>query len=282
MIITGLKNKNLMNKMECNFCKNIFSNKQNLNYHQTRAKYCLKIQGVSAKIIDTCNICLKTFSINANYKRHAKNCKPTNLSNKLEIALKKINTIENNYNILKKENEILRSDKKNLQDRYDKLSLTAVRRPTSSTKNVQINNYIQNMAPLRLEDIKESIPQLTLEHHVKGAEGYAEYALEFPFKDKIVCVDVTRNKIKYKNDDGDVIEDIGFRKMMTKLCESLKDRSFNLCQEHYEKLSKKFTEKEMDEYNFMETALAITKYANGRENEFCNKVIRLISKGSKH
>jgi len=35
---------------------------------------------------------------------------------------------------------------------------------------------------------------LTLDHHVKGAEGYAEYALEFPFKDKIVCVDVNRNK----------------------------------------------------------------------------------------
>ena len=62
--------------------------------------------------------------------------------------------------------------------------------------------------------------------------------------------------------------------MMTKLCEALKDRSFNLCQEHYEKLTREFTEKEMEEYN-------CTRYANGRENEFCNKVIKLISKGSK-
>ena len=136
------------------------------------------------------------------------------------------------------------------------------------------------MKPLRLEDIKETIPMLTLDHHVKGAEGYAEYALEFPFKDKIVCVDVNRNKIKYKNDDGDVIEDVGFRKMMTKLCDSIKDRSFNLCQEHYEKLSDQFTERELDEYNCMATAIAITKYANGRESDFCNKLIKLISKGS--
>ena len=92
---------------------------------------------------------------------------------------------------------------------------------------------------------------------------------------------MNRNKIKYKNDDGDVIEDIGFQKMMTNLCKSLKDRSFNLCQEHYEKLSAEFTESEMEEYNCMETAMAITRYANGRENDFCNKVIKLISKGSK-
>jgi hypothetical protein len=137
------------------------------------------------------------------------------------------------------------------------------------------------MEPLMIEDIKESVPMLTLDHHVKGAEGYAEFALEFPFKDKIVCVDVNRNKIKYKDGDGNVCVDVGFRKMMTKLCESLKDRSFNLCQEHYEKLSEQFTERELEEYNFMNTALAITKYANGRESDFCNKVIKLISKGSK-
>jgi len=175
----------------------------------------------------------------------------------------------------------LRADKKDLQDRYDNLSLTAVKRPVNNnTKNIQINNFLQKMEPLRVEDIEVSIPMLTLDHHVKGAEGYAEYALEFPFKDKIVCVDVNRNKIKYKDGEGNVIEDVGFRKMMTKMCESLKDRSFNLCQEHYEKLSEQFTEKELDEYNCMNTALAITRYANGRESEFCSKIIKLISKGS--
>jgi hypothetical protein len=112
-------------------------------------------------------------------------------------------------------------------------------------------------------------------------EEYTEFALEFPFnfKEKIVCVDVNRNKIKYKDSEGNVIKDVGFRKMMTKLCESLKDHSFNLCQEHYEKLSEHFTEKELEEYNCMNTALAISRYANDRDSDFCNKVIKLISKG---
>ena len=135
------------------------------------------------------------------------------------------------------------------------------------------------MAPLLETDITDNIQYLTLDHHVKGAEGYAEYAMEFPFKDKIVCIDTARNKIKYKNDEGDVIEDVGFRKMMEKLCIALKDRSFILSQEHYEKLSDTFSEKEIDDYNFMETAIAITKCANGKENDFCNKIIKMISKG---
>ena len=78
-----------------------------------------------------------------------------------------------------------------------------------------------------------------------------------------------------------MIEDVGFRKMMTKLCQELKDRSFHLCQAHYEKLSEKFSEREVEKYDFLEAAKAIAKCANGRETEFCSKIIRLISKAAK-
>ena len=84
---------------------------------------------------------------------------------------------------------------------------------------------------------------------------------------------MARNKITYKNE-----EDVGFKKRMKKLCTVLKDRS--LSQEHYEKLSETFTEKEMDEFDFMGTAIAITKYANGRESDFSRDIIKMISKGS--
>ena len=277
--------------MECEFCKNIFSTKTNLNSHQKTAKYCLKIQGIEVQKKYECKWCNKSFEIFSNFERHKKVCKDPKKIEEYEyqnkIKEQEIMNVKEENNILKKEIEMLkntiyelREDKKDLHDRYDNLSLTAVKRPVNNTKNIQINNFIQKMEPLRIEDIEESVPMLTLDHHVKGAEGYAEYALEFPFKDKIVCVDVNRNKIKYKDGEGNVIEDVGFQKMMTKMCESLKDRSFNLCQEHYERLSEKFTEKELDEYNCMNTALAISRYANGRENEFCNKMIKLISKGS--
>lgn len=264
--------------MKCCFCFNEFSNKQNLNSHQKNTKYCLKIQGVKdcEKNELKCNGCLKEFQRTHHYKRHIEKCKEFAAVN---IKSNIIKDLEKTIDRLYIENTFLKEQLSKAQERYDDLATTAVKRPTTSTKNIQINNYIKNMPPLLETDIHNSVPMLTLEHHVKGAEGYAEYALEFPFKDKIVCVDTTRNKIKYKNKDGDVIEDVGFRKMMVKLCTALKDHSFNLCQEHYEKLSDTFTETEIDEYNFMETAIAISKYANGKESDFCNKVIKMISKG---
>ena len=261
--------------MECQYCEKILSSTSALNYHQKNTNSCLALQG---KILDKkikCEYCDKILSSKSSQKRHMLICtgKYKHIEDELYLSKKEVEMLKNT--ILE-----LRKDKKDLQESYKELSLTAVKRPVNSTKNIQINNFIQNMKPLKIEDIEESVPMLTLDHHVKGAEGYAEYALEFPFKDKIVCVDVNRNKIKYKDGDGNVIEDVGFQKMMTKMCESLKDRSFNLCQEHYEKLSAQFTEKELDEYNCMNTALAISRYANGRDNEFCNKMIKLISKGS--
>ena len=272
--------------MDCEFCGNEFSNKQNLNAHKKKAKYCLKLQGIEKNDNDyTCDYCPKEFNILSNYKRHVKICKfgikDSVSEEKINFLQNKVSNLKNKVSNLENVNTELRSFLKDLQERYDNLSLTVVKRPVTNTKNIQINNYIKNMSPLLEDDIKNNVPMLTLEHHVMGAEGYAQYALEFPFKDKIVCVDVSRNKIKYKNEDGDIIEDVGFKKMMTKLCLALKDRSFNLCQEHYEKLSEKITESEMDAVNFMETALAITKYANGRESDFCKNIIKMISRGVK-
>jgi hypothetical protein len=256
--------------MKCEFCSNEFSNKQNLNYHQKKAKYCLLIQKKDPDQTFRCDGCNKQFTSNVTLVRHKKGCSSTELIKKLreDNDIQKTRITE-----LKKEVELLRTDKKDLQDRYDNLSITAVKRPTTSTKNVQINNYIKNMPPLLQSDITNNVNNLTLEHHSKGPEGYA-------FKDKIVCVDTARNKIKYKNEDGDVVEDVGFRKMMIKLCTELKDRSFSLSQEHYEKLSDTFTEKEVEDYNFMEAAIAISKFANGRESDFCNEIVKMISKKS--
>ena len=272
--------------MECQYCKKILSTKGALTTHQKRTRYCLKIQGKSdTKGAYNCDLCGKNFFNHSAYKYHQTtkcklNTQYSKITEMLEITEEKLVNKTEECIGLHKEIEVLRSVVEQFRSDYKELSITAVKRPTTSTKNVQINNYIKNMPPLLESDINNNVQNLTLEHHAKGAEGYAEYALEFPFKDKIVCVDTSRNKIKYKNEDGDVIEDVGFRKMMIKLCTSLKDRSFNLSQEHYEKLSDTFTEKEVDDYNFMEAAIAISKFANGRESDFCNQMVKMISKKS--
>ena len=262
---------------KCQYCNNDFQSKSSLNNHQRRAKYCLMIRGITRESEDICPSCCKQFTGPYELRRHMNKC---HVTHKLEHYKTLLETRERENLLLRKENKLIRIQLEKIQQDYKDLSLTAVKRPTISNKTMNINNFIKNMQPLRVQDIESSVPLLTLEHHAKGAEGYAEFALEFPFKDKIVCVDVSRNKIKYKNDDGDIIEDVGFRKMMIKLCKSLKDRSFNLSLEHEDKLSDTWSEQDRETYDFMEAAVAIAKYAQGRENEFCNKIIKLISKGS--
>ena len=60
--------------MECEFCKNKFSNKQNLNAHQVKAKYCLKIQNKKPDKEFICNNCNKSFLSSTTLRRHIKSC----------------------------------------------------------------------------------------------------------------------------------------------------------------------------------------------------------------
>lgn len=63
------------------------------------------------------------------------------------------------------------------------------------------------MQTITADQLIEHTPQLTIEHVQKGASGYAEYELEYPLKDRVVCVDYMRRKIKFKNRDGNLCTD---------------------------------------------------------------------------
>jgi putative IMPACT (imprinted ancient) family translation regulator len=88
--------------MKCEFCSNEFSNKQNLNAHQKRTKYCLKLQKVNIPENEyKCIHCLTEFNIQSNYKRHIKICKISKVSIKYEKQIILIeNKVENLKNII--------------------------------------------------------------------------------------------------------------------------------------------------------------------------------------
>ena len=116
--------------MECQFCHNVFSNKQNLNCHQKKARYCLKIQGIEVPKKYECKGCNKTFEISANFERHKKTCKNPNKIQEYKDIIKQMNEdmtkLRETIKVIQKENEMLKQDKKDLQDSYTELSLTAV------------------------------------------------------------------------------------------------------------------------------------------------------------
>lgn len=84
------------------------------------------------------------------------------------------------------------------------------------------------MEPVTQKHLIDHAPNLTLEHVQKGASGYAEYALEYPLKDRIICVDYARRKIKFKDQEGNIITDPEMAKLAPMFFENIKNKSSEL------------------------------------------------------
>ena len=122
--------------MECQFCHNVFSNKQNLNSHQKKAKYCLKLQGKTINTEYKCDGCSKTFTIKGNLIKHQKICRNDVRNDRL---LEENEEYKKQIIILEDRNKNLEKQLLNLQERYDNLSLTAVSGNFQDETTIEIN-----------------------------------------------------------------------------------------------------------------------------------------------
>lgn len=188
---------------KCEFCETILSNQYSLKIHQKTAKYCLEKQGITLSDNFKCEFCDHVTTSLYNLNSHKSNCKDKIMSDKLEIEKLKHEICVLNVQLTSYKNLVTE-----LQNKLENIAIKAATKSTNVTNNTSNNNcIIANLSPLIVEDIKKDADKLTIEHVKKGAIGYAEFVLEFPFKDKLVCVDYSRRKVKFKNKDGDVITD---------------------------------------------------------------------------
>lgn len=274
--------------MECQYCEKILKTKWSLKNHQKTAKYCLKIQGKNTNF--QCEVCNKYFSKKINLKNHIDICKKSlnyikKLENKNIKLLEKNKNIEKELEESKKQIQELKKKVERFEDKLENIAVKAVSRPTTTnnnSRNVHINNLIQNLQPIKNEDIENCGQHLTLDHHREGAEGYARFALDVPFKEKLACVDVNRKKFKYKDDEGKIVEDEGFHKMFKKFCKAVLNKSYDFSQEHYDLLVAEFGNKYVDDnFDSSEYTRSFASYSGTNENPFCKKIINIISKNTK-
>jgi hypothetical protein len=238
--------------MECEHCKNIFSALSSLKYHQKTAKYCLKIRGVKSTSYK-CEYCSKQLSTKQHLDIHKLNCKSKHKSD-----------IENKYKhkLKKAEEEILQLKitikelRYNYKHNLEKIALKAVSKPVNinqtTNNNQKINTMINNLVPISDKHFEENAKYLTLDHIKRGAEGYAEYALAFPLKNRVACVDYSRKKIKYKEEGGEgedvIVSDPGMFKLSVKLFSAINERNIGLISKHTNELTQlMFDEPDKDE-----------------------------------
>ena len=230
-------------KMECEFCKKIFTGKNNLRIHQTKAKYCLKIQEKSAEITYTCSYCSKIFNRKDSYDVHLTGhltdpfvIKMKDTKTKMEDEIKelrmkleqkdeelrmKLEQKDEELRIkLEQKDEVLKNALEQIrifQEQNQKLLMKAVSTPKNTYNTVNIEHF----TPITQQHLEDNVKNLTLEHINKGPRGYAEYMINYPCKNSLVVTDIARMIFKYKDENGNLCVDIEARNLINKISKSI-------------------------------------------------------------
>ncbi len=259
----------------CEYCGKTFSKSYNVYKHQRTAKYCLKLQHKFEEKpveIGTCQYCGIEFNSRDNLKRHEKVCTVKGKSSSKDEQLLEM--------IIQLQKTIV-----NLSDR-----------PVGTTNNNNNNNTrnvtTMNLAPITDEEIQEHLAQLTIDFIQEGAKGYANFANSYPFKNRVLCTDKARKKLRYKDSDGQLVDDSGGVKLAHRFFKVIAPRNEEIINEEYQILQEKVQSiaEEGRAYTADLTGL-LTKAthlqdlliqsrdaARGEENELTREFIRHLSK----
>jgi len=267
--------------MICDFCNNKFSSTSSLLFHQRTTKYCLVKQNKEIVKKFTCTGCNSEFTRKQDFSRHISVCKANNFIHDIVLEnnqLKdRINLIQSQFCEKDKQIEKLENQNKELQCTIEKLAMQAISRPTTTTtKNTQINNYIQKLQPITDDILKDNVPNLTIEHILKGPEGYAEYAMEYPLKNRIICVDYARRKVKFKDSQGNIVTDPEMSSIATKFFQSIKDKNKFLIFEYGNAMKERFGDELETIVKIMDNKMNVDNGADGAKTEFYHDFVKSI------
>ena len=95
------------------------------------------------------------------------------------------------------------------------------------TSNITLN-VMDDLTNITDECLTENVKHLSIEHILKGPEGYTEYALEYSLKNSLKCDDRETLLVKYKNKDGVVIMDPGMVNVSKKFFGSIQVKNSEL------------------------------------------------------
>ena len=79
-----------------------------------------------------------------------------------------------------------------------------------------------------------------MEHIKNGTDGYVQYALEYPLKDRITCTDFSRRKIKYKDSEGNLVDDPEMSKLSQKFFKAIEEKNSTLINDYLHEIQIQF------------------------------------------
>jgi len=193
----------------------VFAAKSSLNRHQKTAKYCLTLQGKVAVVQFKCE-CGKNYTDRSNLVRHKKSCtfqEPKNDNTELmQMFSKTLETLEN-----------------------------IAKTPTITKVNNTQNNI--NIAAITTEDLQSCVDAIDLKTILKGGTGYALLAANTAFnKNNLIIADKSRKKLRYKEENGELVEDLGGKKITKKFFTAIGPKNKEIIDNEYENVRQEFDE----------------------------------------
>lgn len=271
--------------MNCPFCQRVFSVKSALIRHKNTAKFCLKLQAEYKAKLNICEYCNKELDSERNLSIHYKSCEKylSQTFSNLELLEKLRQKDEEMNQRFRQKDEEMRQRlrerdieilelKKHVRDLEDKLENIAIK---GALKPSKITNYIQQLQPITEKHFLECSSNLTLDHIKRGPRGYAQYALEYPLRDRVVCVDYARRKIKFKDSDGNIITDPEMNRLAMLFYNSIKDKNRQLVEECKRQLKVNFDDEELDMLSkLMDYMNSVERGSEGEKSDFQCEVLK--------
>jgi cell division septum initiation protein DivIVA len=264
-------------KAVCEYCSKEFTSKYTLKTHLERNKKCIKSRGHEPVSSYTCQKCDFVFMAKSDLTRHLEICKKEKKDDTVHVLKEQVSQL---LAQLKEKDQII----KELAEK------AIVNAKPSITNNTNHNNHTNNTTINNLQVISEAhindhVKHLTIDHIKRGALGYSEYFLEYPLKERVVCTDYSRRKLKYKNEQGEIVSDPEMTTLSDLLFKSIKEKNRELTIQYSTELTDKFktTKDPAQLAYFMEVAskfsqqdLDVFKMFSGNKNEFFHDILRNI------
>jgi hypothetical protein len=199
---------------QCSYCSTTFTTIYQLNRHQRTAKYCLALQNTPVEDYK-CTYCNKSYTRQDSMLRHQKICP---------------NVIDDSQQ--SQNDGTLQVQISDLMALITKL----VERPATNVNNNTHNNRVMNLPPITDEEIADHLQHLTIDFIHDGAKGYADFAGSYPFKNRLLCTDKARKKLRYKDSDGELIDDANGLKLTQRFFQAIAPRNEELINAEYRAL----------------------------------------------
>lgn len=214
----------------CQFCDKTYTTAYSLERHKQTAKSCLEDRDKNINTKFICEDCKQEFTRKSSLQRHYRQCHVREMRLMSEDYEARILDLEDMIEEHRMTIEELYLEIKNLQDR-----------PTTTIYNdnrtVNIDKFIY-AHPITKDRLEDQASKLTIDHVSRGSAGLARYAYDFPLHNSIRCIDYTRKKVAYLDENGNEVTDFKFLKLTPQFFQSIEPTIIERAAQQYAEICK--------------------------------------------